>query len=197
MELNARLAGHMERGARLQWESAELLAPVITTAARQIVTALLGDRKVLACGEGAATVFAQYFAAQMLNRYRMERPGLASIALGADNSVLAAISEDMHPTDSLARQVLTLGAAGDVLLALSPSGNSEPLLQAVRAAHERDMGVLAITGSDGGRMIELLRERDLHIGIPSEQLAHVLEIALTALHCLCDAIDCVLLGVEE
>jgi len=196
MELTTRITNHFEQSAHLQLETAELLAPVIAAAAERIVTALLDERKVLACGNGGAAALAQYFAACMLNRFDLERPGLATIALPADNSVLTAIANDSQFDQVFSRQILTLGHPGDVLLALSFNGNSPNVLKAVDAAHEREMTVIALTGGDGGRLMELLSERDIHLGIPHEQRARVQEVYILVLHCLCDAIDCLLLGVE-
>ncbi len=196
MDLIPRITGHFQESARLKLEAAELLAPAIAAAASLIVHALLHDRKVLVCGNGGSAALAQHFAARMLNRFDLERPGLAAIALSADNPTLTAIANDTEFSRVYARQLLALGQPGDVLLAMSGSGNSPNVLNAITAAHERDMAVVALSGGDGGRMMELLRQQDIHLGIPYPHAARVQELFLLTLHCLCDSIDCLLLGVE-
>lgn len=196
MELTARITNHFEQSARLQLEAGGLLAPAIATAAEDIVAALLNEHKVLACGNGGSASLAQYFTACMLNRFELERPGLAAISLSADNSTLTAIANDSNYDQVFSRQVMALGQSGDVLLVLSMGGNSPNVLNAVKAAHERKMGVIALTGVDGGTLLELLDARDIHIGVPDEDAARIQEAYIVALHSLCDAVDCLLLGVE-
>lgn len=196
MDLIPRIIGHFAESAHLKQDSAELLAPVIAEAAAMIVTALLDDKKVLACGNGGSAALAQYFTARMLNRFDMERPGLATIALSADNSTLTSIANDSNFAQVFSKQIMALGQPGDVLLAMSTSGNSKNVLEAMTAAHERGMHVVALGGGDGGSLMELLRPQDIHIGVPHENTARVQEMYLLVLHCLCDSIDCLLLGVE-
>lgn len=196
MELTARISAHFEESARLKLELADLLAVPIATAAEIIAKALLEEKKVLACGNGAAAANAQYFASRMLNRYEMERPGLAAIALNSDSITLTTIANDNHFQQVFSKQVAALGMAGDVLLAISCSGNSKNVLKAIEAAHERDMTVIALSGGDGGGVMELLGENDIHIGVPHHSPARVQEVYILTLHCLCDAIDCLLLGVN-
>lgn len=196
MDLIPRIIGHFAESAHLKQDSAELLAPVIAEAAAMIVTALLDDKKVLACGNGGSAALAQYFTARMLNRFDMERPGLATIALSADNSTLTSIANDSNFAQVFSKQIMALGQPGDVLLAMSTSGNSQNVLEAMKAAHERGMHVVALGGGDGGTLMELLWPQDIHIGVPHENTARVQEMYLLVLHCLCDSIDCLLLGVE-
>lgn len=196
MDLIARITQRFEEGARLRQESADLLATPIAAAATMIVGALLHEKKVLACGNGGASSLAQYFASRMLNRYHLERPGLATIALSADNATLTSIANDLDFSQVYSKQVLALGHAGDVLLVMSNSGNSANVLNAIAAAHEREMGVIALTGGDGGKLVELLHNPDIHIGIPHENAARIQEMYLLVLHCVCESIDCLLLGVE-
>lgn len=196
MNLTPRIISHFEESAQLKMASAELLAPPIAEAAAMIVGALLEDKKVLACGNGGSAALAQYFAARMLNRFDMERPGLATIAISADNSTLTSIANDSNFSQIFSKQILALGHQGDILLALSTSGNSQNVLDAIVAAHERGMAVIAFSGGDGGSLMELLGDRDIHIGVPHETTARVQEMYLLVLHCLCDSIDCLLLGVE-
>lgn len=196
MELIPRIIRHFEESAHLKLESADLLAPVIAEAAAVIVTAFLDDKKVLTCGNGGSAALAQYFAARMLNRFDMERPGLAAIALSADNSTLTSIANDSNFAQVFSKQILALGQPGDVLLTMSTSGNSQNVLDAMTAAHERGMRVIALGGGDGGILMELLHIEDIHIGVPHENTARVQEMYLLTLHCLCDSIDCILLGAE-
>ena len=196
MDLIPRISGHFEDSARIKLESADLLAPPIAEAAATVVAALLEDKKVLACGNGGSAALAQYFTARMLNRFDMERPGLAALALGADNSTVTSIANDTDFAQVFSRQVMALGQPGDVLLAMSSSGNSLNILEAIKAARERDMRVVALSGGDGGGLMELLLPQDIHIGVPHENSARVQEMFILVLHCLCDSIDCLLLGVE-
>ena len=195
MQLTARIGAHFEQSARLKNELAELLAAPIAHAAQLMADTLLKEKKLLACGNVGSAALAQYFASRMLNRYDLERPSLAALALSADSVTLTAIANDEHFSHVYSKQVNALGQAGDVLLALSTSGDSINVLQAIRAAKERGMLVIALTGGDGGGVLELLTDQDIHIGIPHENAARIQEIYLLILHCLCDAIDCLLLGV--
>jgi D-sedoheptulose 7-phosphate isomerase len=196
MDLTPRITGHFQASAQLKLDAADLLAPPIAAAATMIVNTLLHDRKVLVCGNGGSAALAQYYAACMLNRFDMERPGLATITLTADNPTLTCIANDIEFSQVYSKQLLALGHPGDVLLVLSTSGNSPNILNAITAAHERDMHVVALTGGDGGKMVELLRQQDIHLGVPQENAARVQELFILILHCLCDSIDCLLLGVE-
>lgn len=196
MNLIPRITSHFDESAHLKLESAELLAPVIAETAAMIVAAFLDDKKVLACGNGGSAALAQYFTARMLNRFEMERPGLATIALSADNSTLTSIANDSGFAQVYSKQIMALGHPGDILLAMSTSGNSQNVLEAISAAHERGMNVVALGGGDGGGLMELLQPQDIHIGVPHENAARVQEMYILILHCLCDSIDCLLLGVE-
>jgi D-sedoheptulose 7-phosphate isomerase len=157
--------------------------------------------KVLACGNGGSAADAQHFAAEFVGRYERERPELAAVALTTDSSILTALANDYDFTQVFARQVRALGQAGDVLLAISTSGNSANVIAAIEAAHEREMTVVALTGSKdgkaGGQMAALLRETDVHICVPHERTARIQEVHLLTLHCLCDGVDAMLLGEQE
>jgi D-sedoheptulose 7-phosphate isomerase len=161
-----------------------------------MVACLRGNGKILACGNGGSAADAQHFAAELLNRFEMERPGLAAMALSTDSSTMTSIANDYDFRQIFSKQVRALGQAGDVLLAISTSGNSPNVLDAVAAAHEQEMRVVALTGKNGGRMTELLRGDDVHVCVPHDRTARIQEVHLLAIHCLCDGIDCMLLGVE-
>lgn len=196
MKLTTRISRHFEQSGRLKLELADLLAEPIVKSAEMIVQALLNEKKVLVCGNGGSAANAQYFASRMLNRYEVERPGLAAIALSADNSTLTSIANDSHFEQVFSKQVTALGLAGDVLLAISTSGNSKNVLKAIKAAKERGMHVIAMSGGDGGSLMELLEDQDIHIGVPHDNPSRIQEVYILILHCLCDAIDCLLLGVN-
>lgn len=196
MELNSRIIAHFEQSAQLKLELAELLAQPIADAAEIIVQALLGENKILACGNGGAAANAQYFTSRMLNHFETERPGLAAIALCADTTTLTSIANSGNFEQIFSKQVMALGQSGDVLLAISNSGNSKNILKSIAAAKERNMHVIALSGGDGGVVVELLHNEDIHIGVPHESAARVQEVYVLILHCLCDAIDCILLGVD-
>lgn len=196
MTLEARISEHFEQSGQLKLELAELLASPIAKAAQVIVDALLQEHKVLACGNGGAAANAQYFASLMLNHYEMERPGLAAIALNADNTTMTSIADENHFEKVYSKQISALGMEGDVLLAISTRGHSKNVLKAITTAQERGMHIIATTGGDGGKVVELLGEHDIHIGVPHDNAARIQETNILILHCLCDAIDCLLLGVN-
>lgn len=196
MDLIARISHHFTDSAHHQLQVTDLLAPIIAAAAQRMVQCLLADGKILSCGNGGSAADAQHFASEMLNRFEMERPGLAALALTTDSSTLTSIANDYHYDQVFSKQIRALGHADDLLLAISTSGNSQNVIEAVHAAHDREMGVIALTGKDGGQMAELLSADDIHICVPGESTARIQEIHLLTIHCLCDAIDCLLLGVE-
>lgn len=191
-----RIIGHFNESAHLKLDVAELLAPAIAGAADQILQCVLRDGKVLSCGNGGSAADAQHFSSEMVNRFELDRPGLAAIALSTDSSTLTSIANDVAFEQVFARQVSALGHPGDVLLAISTSGNSRNVVAAIEAAHEGGIAVVVLTGRDGGRMTELLAPGDVNICVPARSTARIQEVHLLALHCLCDAIDCLLLGVE-
>ncbi len=196
MPLHDRIHGHFLASAQLHLEAAETLSPTIEQAAQAIVQSLTQGGKVLVCGNGSSAADAQRFAATMINRFEQERPGLAAIAL-TGTCILSSIANDYAYEQVFARQVKALGLPGDALLAITTSGNSPSVLEAVSAAHTRGMSVIALTGRNGGRLAELIREGDIHLCVPAESSARIQEIHLLTIHCLCDAVDSVLLGVES
>lgn len=192
-----RIIGHFNESARLKLDIAELLAPAIASAAELILQCVMRDGKVIACGNGGSAANAQHFSSKMINRYEMERPALAAIALGTDPSIMTSTANQNGLDEIFARQVSALGHAGDVLLALSSGGNSPNILAAANAARGRDMGIIALTGQDGGKLAEQLNHNDVLICVPADSAARIQEIHLLAIHCLCDAVDSALLGVES
>jgi D-sedoheptulose 7-phosphate isomerase len=196
MDLVARISHNFTESAHLKLQALDALAEPIAAASERMVQCLLSDGKILSCGNGGSAADAQHFSAELLNRFEMERPALAAMALTTDSSTLTSIANDYAFDQVFSKQVLALGQAGDVLLAISTSGNSPNVVQAIRAAHEREMTVVALTGKGGGQMGELLQDGDIHLCAPGERTARIQEIHLLTIHCLCDAIDCLLLGVE-
>jgi D-sedoheptulose 7-phosphate isomerase len=197
MPLHDRILGHFQASAQTKLEAAGTLAPPIEQAARLMVHNLAQGGKILACGNGGSAADAQHFASEMINRFEHERPGLAAIALTTDTSTLTSIANDYAYDQVFARQVKALGQPGDILLAISTSGNSPSVLQAVAAAHARSMHVIALTGRNGGGLAEQMQDDDVFLCVPAESTARIQEVHLLIIHCLCDAVDSVLLGVEE
>jgi len=194
MDHATRIREHFEASAALKISSAAALAPVIARAAGMLTECLLADGKVLACGNGGSAGDAQHFASEMVGRFERERPELPAVALNTDTLILTAVANDYGYEQVFARQVRALGRAGDVLLAISTSGNSPSVLAAIHAAYEREMRILALTGKGGGRIGELIRAGDVHVCVPHDRTARIQEVHLLTIHCLCDAIDRTLLG---
>ena len=192
-----RIEQHFIDSADLKYQAAQLLSKPIAAAVQAILASVTSGGKVLACGNGGSAADAQHFAAEFVGRYERERPELAAIALTTDSSILTAIANDYDFNVIFAKQVRALGGAGDVLLAISTSGNSANVLAAIESAHERDMVVVALTGKGGGKIGQVLRETDVHISVPHERTARIQEVHLLALHCICDGVDTQLLGDQE
>lgn len=196
MDLISRISENFSESAHLKLQSMDALAGPIAAAAERMVQCLQQDGKILSCGNGGSAADAQHFSAELLNRFEKERPGLAAMALTTDSSTLTSIANDYDYDQVFSKQVRALGRIGDVLLAISTSGNSRNVLAAVEAAHESQMAVVALSGRNGGKMSEVLLPGDIHICVPAQSTARIQEVHLLTLHCLCDAIDCLLLGVE-
>ena len=196
MDLITRISENFSESAHLKLQAMDALAGPIAAAAERMVQCLKNDGKILSCGNGGSAADAQHFSAEMLNRFEMERPGLAAMALTTDTSTLTSIANDYDFDQVFSKQVRALGHAGDLLLAISTSGNSRNVVAAAQAAHEAQMVVVALTGRNGGKLGEVLLPTDIHICVPAQSTARIQEVHLLTLHCLCDAIDCLLLGVE-
>ena len=196
MDLVARVSQHFADSVQTKQKSSELLSGPIAAAAELMVKCLLANGKILACGNGGSAADSQHFAAELLGRFERERPGLAAIALTTDSSTLTAIANDYNYEQVFSKQVQALGQMNDVLLAISTSGSSKNVIAAIHAAHERDMHVVALTGKNGGKIGMLLSKEDVHVCVPSNTTSRIQEVHLLTLHCLCDGIDTLLLGVE-
>jgi len=195
--LEQRIQQQFFDSADLKYAAAEILSQPIADAVSAVVGCITAGGKVLACGNGGSAGDAQHFAAGFVGRFERERPGLAAIALTTDTSILTAIGNDYDFDAIFSKQVQALGSPGDVLIAITTSGNSANVLAAVEAAHAREMTVVALTGRNGGRMRSLLSETDVHICVPHERTARIQEVHILTLHCLCDAVDLQLLGEQE
>ena len=196
MDAVTRVRGHFAESIATKQTAAEHLVESIAAAGRVMSDALLDDGKILSCGNGGSAADAQHFSSELLNRFEMERPGLPALALTTDSSTLTSISNDYSFEEIFSKQVRALGKPQDVLLGISTSGNSENVIRAIAAAHERNMKVVALTGRDGGRMAGIFAEGDVEIRVPATRTARIQEVHLLVIHCLCDLIDTTLLGVD-
>jgi D-sedoheptulose 7-phosphate isomerase len=196
IDLVARINQHFTESANLKLDAVKALADPLRRAAERMVQCLMNEGKIMACGNGGSAADAQHFTAELLNRFEMDRPGLAAFALTTDASTVTSIANDFDFEQVFSKQVRALGQPADLLLAISTSGNSRNVLQAVQAAHDRQMAVIALTGRNGGLMGELLGPEDIHICVPHANTARIQEVHILCIHCMCDAIDCMLLGVE-
>ncbi len=194
MDLLLRIQQHFTDSIQTKITAADTLGTVIAHASETMVRCLLAGHKILCCGNGGSAADAQHFAAELVNRFEMERPGLPAIALTTDSSILTSVANDYHYDEVFARQVRALGQAGDVLLAISTSGNSASINQAVRAAHDRGMLVVALTGREGGALAALLDNDDVEVRVPAQVTARIQETHLLIIHCFCDLIDQQLFG---
>lgn len=194
MDSVKRVTEHFAESIATKEASTQVLAGSIAAAGKIMADALLDDGKILSCGNGGSAGDSQHFSSELLNRFEKERPGLAAMALTTDSSTLTSIANDYAYEEIFSKQVRALGKSQDVLLGISTSGNSENVIRAIAAAHERGMRVVALTGCDGGRMAGLFQEGDVEIRVPATRTARIQEVHLLIIHCLCDLIDTTLLG---
>jgi D-sedoheptulose 7-phosphate isomerase len=194
MDAESLVKEHFTESISTKQAASEVLAPAIVRAGQLMTQSLLDEGRIFSCGNGGSAADSQHFAAELVNRFEMERPGLPAIALTTDSSALTSIANDYSYDDVFAKQITALGRNNDVLLAISTSGNSENVNRAIDAAHERGVKVIALSGRDGGRMAGLLSDNDVEIRVPAERTARIQEVHLVVLHCLCDLIDRTLLG---
>jgi D-sedoheptulose 7-phosphate isomerase len=197
MDLTAHLKQHFQEGIELRQRMAETLPAEIVKAGTALAEALRAGNKVLACGNGGSAADSQHFAAEIVGRFEREREGMPAIALTVDTSAITAIANDYDWDRVFAKQLQALGRAGDVLLAISTSGNSRNVIQAIEAAHARGMAVIALTGKDGGAMGRMLRPGDFHLNVAHPRTMRVQEIHLLVIHSLCEVVDNVIHGEKK
>lgn len=194
MPSKERIYQHFTDSIQTKHDALEVLVEPIENAAQMIVQSFLNNGKVLSCGNGGSAGDAQHFSSEMLNRFERERPSLPALALSTDTSTLTSIANDYSYDEVFSKQLRALGQSGDVLLAYTTSGNSANIIQAVNAAHDRELTIIAVTGKDGGELAPLLGESDIEIRVPSDSTARIQEVHLLVTHCLCDLIDFQLFG---
>lgn len=189
MDLLKRINQNFQDSISTKQMAAETLAEPISRAAQMMTQCILSGGKILSCGNGGSAGDAQHFSSEMLNRFEMERPGLAAMALTTDSSTITSIANDYSYEQIFSKQVTALGQRGDILLAISTSGNSINVNKAVQAAHERDMQVVGLSGKQGGELASILSPGDVEICVPSDSTARIQEVHLLTIHCICDLID--------
>ena len=197
MDAEYRIRQHFQDSIQVKTQALETLTMPIAQAAECMTQALLTEHKILSCGNGGSAGDAQHFSSEMLNRFEMERPGLPAVSLTTDTSTLTSIANDYSFNEIFSKQVRALGQAGDVLLAISTSGRSENVIHAIKAAHDRSMSVVVLSGRDGGSISSLLAEQDIEIRVPATSTARIQEVHILIIHCLCDLIDQQLLKQED
>ncbi|MDJ0699678.1 MAG: phosphoheptose isomerase [Woeseiaceae bacterium] len=194
MDPVTRVREHFAESIATKENAVDVLGESIAAAGDLMARSLLDDGKILSCGNGGSAADSQHFSSELLNRFEMERPGLPAMALTTDSSTLTSISNDYAYEEIFSKQVRALGRPQDILLGISTSGNSENVIRAISAAHERGMKVVALTGRDGGRMADIYAPDDVEIRVPAARTARIQEVHLLVIHCLCDLIDTTLLG---
>ncbi len=194
MSIENRIRQQFEDSIKTKQAAMSVMAQPIARGIDAMVASLKSGGKIMACGNGGSAADSQHFAAELLNRFERERAPLAAIALTTDTSTLTSIANDYRYEEVFSKQVRALGRKGDVLLAISTSGGSPNVIEAIRIAHEIGITVVALTGKAGGKMAGLLRDTDVHLCVPADRTARIQEVHLLTLHCLCDGIDHLILG---
>ncbi|MBI4985989.1 MAG: phosphoheptose isomerase [Rhodocyclales bacterium] len=194
MNMEERIRSQFAASIEAKQAAAATMAAPIAAAVQAMVACLRTGGKIMACGNGGSAADSQHFAAELVNRFERERAPLAAIALTTDTSTLTSIGNDYRYEDVFAKQVQALGRRGDVLLAISTSGNSPNVVEAIAVAQAQGVRVVALTGKGGGKMAGLLAAADIHLCVPASRTARIQEVHLLTLHCLCDGIDTLMLG---
>ena len=194
MDLTARISAHFRDAVALFEHCQDTLSAPTAAAVDALVFSLSNNGKILACGNGGSAADAQHFAAELVGRFERERLPLGAIALNTDTSILTAIGNDFGYDRVFSQQVNALGQPGDVLVAISTSGNSANVIEAIEAAHSRELRVIALTGKGGGRIGQMLTEDDVHLCVPHDRTLRIQEVHILLLHAMCDGIDAQLLG---
>ena len=195
--LEQRIQQHFIDSADLKYHAPQPRSAPLAAAVQALLACVSSGGKVLPCGTGPSPAEAQQFAAFCVAGFERDRPELAAVALTSDSTLLTLAGGGSDGAQQFARQVRALGQAGDVLLALSVTGNDANVIAATEAAHERDMTVVILSGRTGGKLAALVRETDVLISVPHDRAARVREAHALVLHCLCDGVDAQLLGEQE
>jgi phosphoheptose isomerase len=195
--ITERIKHNFSESIQTKINAADTMLPIVSMACEKIVQCLLEGHKILSCGNGGSACDALHFSSEMLNRFKHERPSLPAIALTADIATLTSIANDSNYSEVFAKQIRALGQESDILLAISTSGNSPNILNAIKAAHDRNMDVIAMTGYDGGKIVGILKENDIEIRVPAHDTARIQETHLLIIHCMCDIVDYQLFGHGE
>lgn len=189
MQAQARIQQHFAASIETKQKTLDVLQEPIIRAADLIYQALTKGNKVLSCGNGGSAGDAMHFASELINRFETERKGLAAIALTADTLSITSIANDYAYERVFARQIEALGQSDDILLAISTSGNSANVIQAMQAAHDNGMQIIVLSGKDGGAMRAFVGDEDIELCVPSSSTARIQEVHLLLIHCLCDLLD--------
>lgn len=194
MNLQNRIVNHFTTSIQNQQNTLVGLGELIEFASQRLVAALLNDKKIVTCGNGRSAAVAQLLSSAMLNQYERDRPSLPAIALTTDTTTITAIANDYHCDDIFAKQLRALGQSGDILVAYTDGNNSANIAKAIATAHDKEIAVIALTGSNGGMIAPLLYETDIELRVPSNSSIHIQEAHTLITHCLCDLIDHQLFG---
>lgn len=180
---------HVEQSVAVISGTVTALGGEIARAAQLMIDCLEGGGRIMACGNGGSASDALHFSAELLNRYKDDRRPLAAIALNADVATLTAIANDFHYDQVFSKQLMALGQGGDVLLAITTSGNSGNVVRAIAAARERGIVSVLLTGRDGGDCARELGPRDLNLCVDNQVTAHIQEAHGVIIHCICALIE--------
>ncbi|MBN1684446.1 MAG: phosphoheptose isomerase [Gammaproteobacteria bacterium] len=194
MTITQRIKNHFTESIQTKVAAMDTLIEPIARAADIMVTCIKNDRKILACGNGGSACDAQHFASEMINRLERERRNLPVIALTLDSAAITSISNDYHFDQIFVKPVRAFGQKGDLLFAISTSGNSENVIKAVEVAHEKQMPVVVLSGKDGGKLVSVLSPKDIEIRVPANRTMRIQEVHILVIHTLCDLIDEMLFG---
>lgn len=192
-----RITQIIHQSIETKMQAAEQLAPLLETASQILVNALLNDKKIIVAGNGNSAAIGQIFVSNLMNRLEQERPSLPAISISADNITTSAIANDASYNDIFAKQIRALGQAGDVVILVSVDGDSSNIVQALAAAHDKNIVIIALTAHEGGDVATLLNQNDIELRVPSDSNIHIHEVHLLSLLCLCDLIDFQLFGAQE
>jgi phosphoheptose isomerase len=184
-----RIESHFEESIRTKVHAQEVLAVSIEQAGALLVNCLKNKGKIFSCGNGGSSCDAVHFAAELVNRFERDRPPLAAICLNTDTASITSISNDFNYDLIFSKQLSALAQESDILLAISTSGNSKNILEAIAIAKLKKMPIIALTGSSGGKLRALLGSNDIELCVPSIHTPRIQEVHILIIHCLCDYID--------